>query len=583
MRSLYRTRRWGQFQRTVLAAIGVSMIVPAFAAADRFVYVSNGFPAGSNNISALRINSNGSLTPVSGSPFATGGTTTEGLSITPDAQHLYVATFGTSDVRGFNITGTGGLSAVSGSPFAAGNTPLGTAPAPDGSRVFAWNHGSSIGSWTIGSGGSLSQASGSPFSVPAGQTNPFAGSVAPDGQHLYVPNENATPVMGVETNRVTAYSVASNGALSSIQSIQTGNASAAGSNPFGSGITPDGKFLYVSNPEDGTYGTLSGFSVGSTGLLTALPGFPLSLNPGSHPLNIAISPDGQHLYVATRITSTVNAYNINSNGSLSAISGQPFATGGTNGKALAFTPDGKRLYVSNNVSNNVSGFNVASDGSLSLISGSPWPTGGTNPDLESIAITPNQGPTASFITHSKPKRKVVVKLNGTPSGDPDGTVATYDYDYGDGDSHQSVDGTVQHKYTNAGTYTIALTVTDDEGCSAERIFTGKATLCNGSAVAEATQDVAARKLFIDYFKGKGRFGGQVGGGGRKACKRDEVTVFKKRPGKDHKVGSDHSDKAGRWRVEDRNADGTFYAQVKKKILGDGTICLARKSRKLKVG
>src|SRR5215207_781281 len=133
--------RWSRLWTTCLAVAITALCVPAFASADRYVYVSNGFPAGSNDISALHINSDGSLTPVSGSPFATGGTVTEGLSLTPDAQHLYVATFGSGDVRGFNVAAHGGLSAVSGSPFATGSTPLGTAPSPDGSVLFNWNHG----------------------------------------------------------------------------------------------------------------------------------------------------------------------------------------------------------------------------------------------------------------------------------------------------------------------------------------------------------------------------------------------------------------------------------------------------------
>ena len=39
-----------------------------------------------------------------------------------------------------------------------------------------------------------------------------------------------------------------------------------------------------------------------------------------------ISPDGQRLYVATRISSSVNAYDIGSDGSLTSIPGSPFAT-----------------------------------------------------------------------------------------------------------------------------------------------------------------------------------------------------------------------------------------------------------------
>src|SRR2546423_4226134 len=141
---------WTRTRSTLLATIAVALGVSApAAAADRFVYVSEGFPAGNQQVSALKVNPDGSLTSVSGSPFNTGGTVTEGLAVTPDAQHLYVATFGTGDVRAFNIGSDGGLTFVNN--YATGSTPLGVAPFPDGSHLFVWNHGNSIDVWTIAS------------------------------------------------------------------------------------------------------------------------------------------------------------------------------------------------------------------------------------------------------------------------------------------------------------------------------------------------------------------------------------------------------------------------------------------------
>jgi 6-phosphogluconolactonase (cycloisomerase 2 family) len=474
----------------VLAGLFVTTAIPPGAsAADRFVYVSNGFPAGNQEVAALKINPNGSLSPVTGSPFPSGGTVTEGLAMTPDAKHVYVATFGTNAVSGFNVTATGGLSVIPGSPFTTGyTTPLGVAPDPNGDHLFAWDHGAAITVTTINADGSLTNISGSPFPVPAGFQNPFAGSVAPDGNHLYVPNENTNPAGGAP-DMVSAYSVAANGAVTNIQNAVAGGPAAADGNPFGSGITPNGAFLYVSAPEDNAgVGNVYGYSVGPTGLLTAVPGSPFPVTPGgSHPLNIAVAPDGAHVYVATRQTSVVKAYTINADGSLSAIGA--FATGGTNGKALAFTPDGKRLYVSNNGSNNISGFDVAANGSLTLIAGSPWPTGSTgNPDLESIAITPNQPPTASFIAHSGFAGRPTA-FDATGSSDADGSVKTYDWNFGDGTTLPDGGPIPNHVYQSSGNYTATLTVTDNEGCSTARIFTGKATLCNGSSVATTTRSV----------------------------------------------------------------------------------------------
>ncbi len=74
-------------------------------------------------------------------------------------------------------------------------------------------------------------------------------------------------------------------------------------------------------------------------------------------------------------------------------------------------------------------------------------------------------------------------FNGFGSLDPDGNIERYDWSFGDGDTQANGGPSVTHTYTAAGSYTATLTVTDDEGCSNDRIFTGKATLCNAAGAA----------------------------------------------------------------------------------------------------
>ena len=76
---------------------------------------------------------------------------------------------------------------------------------------------------------------------------------------------------------------------------------------------------------------------------------------------------------------------------------------------------------------------------------------------------PNQSPTAAF-TSSKAKLKLTV--NGATSHDPDGSVASYKWDWGDGSPVESgTSAQADHTYANAGTFTVMLTVTDDDGAS----------------------------------------------------------------------------------------------------------------------
>ena len=54
-------------------------------------------------------------------------------------------------------------------------------------------------------------------------------------------------------------------------------------------------------------------------------------------------------------------------------------------------------------------------------------------------------------------------MNGSTSSDPDGTVASYAWDFGDGGTATGV--TASHPFGSAGTYPVKLTVTDDKGAT----------------------------------------------------------------------------------------------------------------------
>jgi len=96
-------------------------------------------------------------------------------------------------------------------------------------------------------------------------------------------------------------------------------------------------------------------------------------------------------------------------------------------------------------------------------------------DAETVSITitkaaeptppENTAPTAVF-TASATSAMIGqdIAFNGTASADSDGTIASYAWNFGDGAT--ATDSKVTHAYTTAGTYTIQLTVTDDDGKTA---------------------------------------------------------------------------------------------------------------------
>ncbi len=67
-------------------------------------------------------------------------------------------------------------------------------------------------------------------------------------------------------------------------------------------------------------------------------------------------------------------------------------------------------------------------------------------------------PTAAFTSSST---YLIASFDGRGSGDVDGTIVSYGWDFGDGTT--GAGATPQHKYAIAGTYTVTLMVTDNDG------------------------------------------------------------------------------------------------------------------------
>lgn len=82
-------------------------------------------------------------------------------------------------------------------------------------------------------------------------------------------------------------------------------------------------------------------------------------------------------------------------------------------------------------------------------------------DIYMYDLNPNISPTAQISHISTVTLGQAATFDGSGSADPDGTIASYAWDFGDGATGSG--SAVNHTYAAAGIYQAALTVTDDDG------------------------------------------------------------------------------------------------------------------------
>jgi 6-phosphogluconolactonase (cycloisomerase 2 family) len=149
----------------------------------------------------------------------------------------------------------------------------------------------------------------------------FSGRFAPDGKLIV---SETGPAGGQNASAVSSYTVQANGTLTAVsQSVPT-----LGAANCWNAITPDGRFVYVSNAGSSN---ISGFAIGPDGSLTPIGSTVVGSNPpGSVNLDIAVSGDGQYLFSLNATVGTIGVFPIRSDGTLDQpgeLQGLPAAAG----------------------------------------------------------------------------------------------------------------------------------------------------------------------------------------------------------------------------------------------------------------
>ena len=115
----------------------------------------------------------------------------------------------------------------------------------------------------------------------------------------------------------------------------------------------------------------------------------------------------------------------------------------------------------------------------------------------SIKITvQNAAPTADAkATPSSGQAPLTVTLDAGGSKDADGTIASYEWDFGDGQKGSGQK--VNHDYKDAKSYTVTLTVTDNDGAKANKTLTITVEAPSQGKVWEVQMELEGGKFYFE--------------------------------------------------------------------------------------
>lgn len=334
----------------------------AVLADDQFVYTND--ETAPNEVSAARINLDGSLTQIPGSPFATGGNGgggwVQGLAIATVGRnsYLYAENGGDGTISGFKIDLlTGNLRLVPGSPFAAGGTTgnYSLTVDPKNEFLFAANRRTTvIHVYAIfPRTGSLREVPGSPFEANANLNG------------LKVSANRRFLITGGNSNSaVEVFDISSHGALTPVAGSPfpaSGTVSAVETN------CASNLAFAVSNSTN----LIDAYSLAEDGSLTPVPGSPFSngaSGSGPNSFDLVLSPNNRFLFATDSFSSAVSSFEVGKDGSLSPVVGSPFYAGGwVSGTAV--TRAGRFLYSVGFADASVGGQSIGPDGTLKLLPG----------------------------------------------------------------------------------------------------------------------------------------------------------------------------------------------------------------------
>jgi 6-phosphogluconolactonase len=349
----------------IAAALAIPGVASAHSGPARFVYTETNASAG-NSILAFSRAADGHLSLIGS--FSTHGTGTgAGLAtqgevvLSADGNWLLAVNAGSNDVTLFRVHNNGTL-AFADKVAAGGTDPVSVTRYGNLAYVLDAGASGNIAGFRLDDG-RLHAIAGSIRPLSGSATNPAEVAFSTNGKFLVV-TERATNMLdvyavsdgraGVPVSSASSgpvpygfafdqrnhpiVSEAANSTLSSYRLSGAGATVISASVPTGGiaacwvAVTPNGRWAFDSNAHGGT---ISSFSIASSGAIALAHSVAANTGTGSAPLDLGVTTDGRLLYVYLAGAHSIAGYWIGAGGTLTAISGGPVLPASASGLAVS--------------------------------------------------------------------------------------------------------------------------------------------------------------------------------------------------------------------------------------------------------
>ena len=175
--------------------------------------------------------------------------------------------------------------------------------------------------------------------ITVGQ-EPYGVGISPDGKTVFITNMAADTVSVIDTATNTVTKTVS-----------------VGDFPFGVVVSPDGRYAYVANAADDNISVIdtSGYTVVA------------HITVGDDPHGVVVHPDGSKLYVTNYFGSTVSVINTSTYGLIKTIAV------GTNPHGIAIHPSGSYVYTANVLGDSLSVISTSSNSVIKTVNTGRYP------------------------------------------------------------------------------------------------------------------------------------------------------------------------------------------------------------------